>query len=58
MPKEADRHIGKRENIWFPIDEHKAMIEAMEAIHEPNKSTFIRSAVRNYIEALNESEGK
>ncbi len=58
MPKESDRHVGKRENVWFPLDEHKAMLTAMAAIHETNKSVFIRSAVRNFIEALNESEGK
>ena len=58
MPKDSDRHIGKRENIWFPLDEHRAMIRAMEAIHEPNKSVFIRSAVRNFVEALKEEEKK
>jgi len=54
MPKEADRHVGKRENIWFPLDEHTTMLGAMEAIKETNKSTFIRSAVANYIKALKE----
>lgn len=56
MAKESDRHIGRRENIWFPLDEHRAMIRAMETIHEPNKSVFIRSAVRNFIEMLKEEE--
>lgn len=56
MAKESDRHIGRRENIWFPLDEHRAMIRAMEAIHEPNKSVFIRSAVRNFVEMLKEEE--
>lgn len=55
MPKEDDRHTGKRENIWFPIDEHTAMLRAMEQIKEPNKSNFIRSAVRNFIDALNDA---
>ena len=58
MSKEDDRHTGKRENIWFPLDEHRAMLAAMKEICETNKSVFIRSAVRNFIEALNESEGK
>jgi len=54
MPKEQDRHLGKRENIWFPFEEHAAMLKGMEAIKESNKSVFIRSAVRNFIKALHE----
>lgn len=57
MPKEQDRHLGRRENIWFPYDEHAAMLAAMEELKEPNKSNFIRSAVRNFINALNEKKG-
>ena len=56
MPKQEDRHLGKRENIWFPFDEHEAMLRAMEALKEPNKSNFIRSAVRNFIDAMNEQK--
>lgn len=58
MPIEEDRHLGKRENIWFPFEEHAAMLAAMEAIRETNKSNFIRSAVRNFINALNEEARK
>jgi len=58
MAKEEDRHVGKRENIWFPYNEHTAMLQAMESIKEPNKSNFIRSAVRNFIDALNQKKGK
>jgi hypothetical protein len=54
MAKHEDRHIGKRENVWFPIDEHDKMLEAMSALKETNKSTFIRTAVRNLINALDE----
>lgn len=54
MAKEEDRHLGRRENIWFPYDEHAAMLTAMEKLKEPNKSNFIRSAVRNFVNALNE----
>lgn len=54
MARNEDRHIGKRENIWFPLDEHDRMLEAMEALKETNKSTFIRTAVRNLIDALTE----
>lgn len=52
MPKETDRHIGRRENVWFPLDEHQAMLDAMQAIKEPKKSVFIRSAVRNFIKIV------
>ena len=54
MAKHEDRHLGRRENVWFPIDEHDKMIEAMSALKETNKSTFIRTAVRNLINALDE----
>lgn len=54
MPKEQDRHLGRRENIWFPFEEHAAMLKGMAAIKETNKSVFIRSAVRNFIKALKE----
>ena len=57
MAKEEDRHRGIRENIWFTYDEHAAMLTAMEELKEPNKSNFIRSAVRNFINALNEKKG-
>jgi len=59
MAKESDRHLGKRENIWFPFEEHAAMLKAMEELKEPNKSNFIRSAVRNFIQAFNaEKKGR
>ena len=54
MAKEQDRHLGKRENVWFPYDEHTAMLEAMKAIKEKNKSVFIRSAVHNFVKNLEE----
>lgn len=53
MPIEEDRHIGTRENIWFPWEEHRKMLDAMAAIKETNKSNFIRSAVRYLIETIN-----
>lgn len=56
MPKEDDRHLGRRENIWFPFDEHAAMLDAMAALKEPNKSNFIRTAVRNFIEEYNQQK--
>ena len=58
MSKSEDRHLGKRENIWFPLDEHTRMLMAMESLKETNKSTFIRTAVRNFINALDERISK
>lgn len=52
MAKEEDRHLGTRENVWFPYDEHERMLTAMSAIKETNKSNFIRSAVRNFAKEL------
>lgn len=52
MAKEDDRHLGKRENVWFPFKEHQAMVEAMEILKEPNKSNFIRTAVHNFAKAI------
>lgn len=48
MAIEDDRHLGKRADVWFPEEEHKLMMEAMQLVHENNKSVFIRSAVRNF----------
>ena len=39
-------------NLAYLFSEHAAMLKAMEAIKETNKSVFIRSAVRNFITAL------
>ena len=57
MAKEQDRHLGRRESIWFPWDEHQDMCEAMKIIHETNKSNFIRSAVR-YLGKVIREEGR
>lgn len=56
--KSDGRHKGIRENIWFPYEEHAAMSACMKSIMETNKSVFIRSAVRNYIVALEEASKK
>ena len=52
MAKEEDRHIGRREAVWFPLNEHAAMLAAMAALKEKNKSNFIRSAVRYLAETI------
>lgn len=46
--KSSDRHVGRRENIWFPWEEHEAMLKSMDAQKARNKSNFIRTAVHNY----------
>ena len=58
MPKEEDRHRGIRENIWFPYSEHASMLAAMEELKEPNKSNFIRSAVKSFIDEHNKQKGR
>lgn len=55
MAKEEDRHVGKREALYFPWAEHEAMLKAMETIHEGNKSVFIRTAVRNFCRWIQEN---
>lgn len=57
MAKEPDRHTGTRENIWFPWEEHEQMLKGMNAIHETNKSNFIRSAVHNFVKSIEEQKG-
>lgn len=58
MPKKTDRHLGRRENIWFPYDEHRRMLTAMSELKIDNKSDFIRSAVRSFINAHDAQKGK
>lgn len=57
MPKEQDRHTGKRENVWFPFEENQEMLEAMQIVGMENKSEFIRSAVRSFSKAIKERKG-
>ena len=57
MAKEQDRHTGRRENVWFPWDEHEAMLAGMRAICERNKSVFIRSAVANFVKEIDKRKG-
>lgn len=57
MPKEQDRHTGKRENVWFPFEENQEMLEAMQIVGADNKSEFIRSAVRSFSKAIKEKKG-
>ncbi|MDD6029807.1 MAG: hypothetical protein PUE68_03215 [Kiritimatiellae bacterium] len=54
--KSEDRHTGVRENLYFPYQEHQNMLEAMAIIHEPNKSNFIRSAVKSLAEYIKQNQ--
>lgn len=58
MPKEDDRHIGQRVDMFFPSKEYKDMTDAMAVMHETNRSLFIRSAVHNYVKWVNEAHEK
>lgn len=56
MPKEKDRHKGTRENIWFPWNEHEALLKGVAALNS-SKSEFIRTAVRNLVEEIELKKG-
>lgn len=49
MARYEEKHIGRRENVWFPKAEHEKMLTEMSAAKETNKSSFVRAAVRAYV---------
>ena len=53
MARHVDRHIGRRENVWFAAEDHEQMLASMREMRATNKSDFIRAAVAHYISALN-----
>ena len=53
MARHEDRHVGRRENVWFNAEDHERMLASMREMGATNKSDFIRAAVANYISALN-----
>ena len=53
MARHEDRHVGRRENVWFTVEDHERMLASMREMGATNKSDFIRAAVANYISALN-----
>ena len=53
MARHEDRHVGRRENVWFTDEDHERMLASMREMGATNKSDFIRAAVAHYISALN-----
>lgn len=49
MARHEDRHVGRRENVWFTDEDHERMLASMREMGATNKSDFIRAAVANYI---------
>ena len=54
--KNEDRHLGKRVDFYLPEDEFDSMTEGMAAIHETNKSLFIRSAIKSFCDYLKQKK--
>lgn len=54
----GDRHTGIRVDMWFDGDEHQDMLDTMSELKMDNKSDFIRSAVRTFIEAYREQKAE
>lgn len=52
MARREDRHVGRRENVWFSTAEHDALLVATKASGAESKSAFVRAAVAHYISAL------
>ena len=56
--KGRERHLGTRVEFYIPDNEFDAMRRGMEIAKEPNKSAFIRSAIKSYCDYLTKkSEG-
>ena len=56
--KGRDRHLGRRVEFYIPDNEFDAMQAGMDAIHETNKSVFVRSAIKSFCDFLKSKEGK
>lgn len=50
--KNEDRHIGRRVEFYIPLAEYTEMLEGMAAMHETNKSVFVRSAIRSFCDYI------
>ena len=55
--KGRGRHLGTRVEFYIPDAELDDMMAGMSAIHETNKSVFIRSAIKSFCKFL-EKKGK
>lgn len=54
--KGRERHLGRRVEFYIPDCEYETMMNGMASIHEPNKSAFIRSAVKSFCDFLKKKE--
>ena len=50
--KNEDRHLGRRIEFYIPEKEFDEMTAGMAAIHETNKSVFVRSAIKSFCDYL------
>lgn len=50
--KGRGRHLGRRVEFYIPDNEYNSMLEGMNAIHERNKSVFVRSAIKSFCDYL------
>jgi len=56
--KGRDRHLGRRVEFYIPDKEFDDMMAGMAAIHETNKSVFVRSAIKSFCDFLKTKEEK
>ena len=56
--KGRGRHLGRRVEFYIPDDEYDAMQQGMAAIHETNKSVFVRSAIKSFCDYLKKRQEK
>lgn len=54
--KGRGRHLGRRVEFYIPDREFDAMQSGMAAIHETNKSVFIRSAIKSFCDYIKNKE--
>ena len=54
--KNEDRHLGKRIEFYIPEAEYDDMAAGMAAIHETNKSLFVRSAIKSFCDYLKQKK--
>ena len=54
--KNEDRHLGRRIEFYIPEKEFDEMTAGMAAIHETNKSVFVRSAIKSFCDYLKQKK--
>ena len=56
--KGRGRHLGRRVEFYIPDPEFDAMQAGMAAMHETNKSVFVRSAIKSFCDFIKNKEKK